>query len=162
MSFFNKKAVEALPLRYIIIALVAALVVGIVLQMTGTLRGGIQSTAEKLNTSVTEKVTCSLDEEAPKITSATLTCNGVSKSVTVTAKVTDDCGVKEAWAYVANKLVTLSTTESDLTAATWTGSLTDSAFTGTVNGYVYATDKSTAENTIDTQAKAFYVNATCS
>jgi hypothetical protein len=162
MSFFNKKAVEALPLRYIIIALVAALVVGIALQMTGTLRGGIQGTAEKLNASVTEKVTCELDEEAPKIIAATLTCNGVSKSITVTADVTDDCGVNEVWAYVENKLVTFSTTEKDLTDATWTGSKTDNAFTGTIEGYVYAKDKSTAGNAIDTQTKAFYINATCS
>ena len=162
MSFFNKKAVEALPLRYIIIALVAALVVGIALQMTGTLRGGIQGTAEKLNASVTEKVTCELDEELPKITDATLTCNGVSKSITVTADAIDDCGVKEVWAYVESKLVTLSTTDDDDTDATWTGSKTDNAFTGTIEGYVYAKDKSTAENVIDTQAQACYVNATCS
>jgi hypothetical protein len=87
----NKKAVEGLPLKYIIIALVAALVVGIALQFTGVLKGGIMSTAEKLNQSVTEEVTCNTDNENPVIAVDSVTCTSGNITVNITA--TDDCGI---------------------------------------------------------------------
>lgn len=61
----NKRGVEALPLRYIIIALVAALVIGIALTFISTLKGGIVGTAEKLNETITEKTEMELDETGP-------------------------------------------------------------------------------------------------
>ena len=45
----NKKAVEGLPLRYLIIALSAALVIGIVMETTGILRSGITGAVINLN-----------------------------------------------------------------------------------------------------------------
>ena len=37
----NKKCVEGLPLKYIIIVLVAVLVIDLILEMTGVIEGGI-------------------------------------------------------------------------------------------------------------------------
>jgi len=89
------KGVESLPLRYIIIALVAALVVGIALQFTGILRSGTIGTAEKLNKTLTEKTICELDEEEPQIVDWNITCNSSTNTVNVhSVKVTDDCGVE--------------------------------------------------------------------
>jgi len=50
----NKKAVEGLPLRYLIMALAAALVVGIVLEMTGMLEISITGAVAKLNETVAD------------------------------------------------------------------------------------------------------------
>jgi len=91
------KGVESLPLRYIIIALVAALVIGIALQFTGILRSGTIGTAEKLNKTLTEKTICELDEEEPQIdkTDLNITCDSSKDIVNVKyVKVTDDCGVE--------------------------------------------------------------------
>lgn len=145
MGFLNKKAVEGLPLKYIIIALVAALVVGIVLQMTGTLQGGIQSTAEKLNESTTERVTCELDNEAPVIGKIETSC--YDGDLNVTATITDECGVAEAWFY--NNLTegsnSLTIAGADDTSANWTFSGSEDNWNETVEISVYAKDKATAE-----------------
>jgi len=50
----NKKAVEGLPLRYLIMALAAALVIGIVLEMTGILGTSITGAIAKLNETVAD------------------------------------------------------------------------------------------------------------
>lgn len=98
----NKRGVEALPLRYIIIALVAALVIGIALQFTGILKSGTINTATKINKTLTEKTTCELDEEKPIISDWTITCNATTNEVNVsTVKITDDCGVD--WAKIELK-----------------------------------------------------------
>jgi len=39
----NRKCVEGLPLKYIIIVLVAVLVIDLILEMTGVIEGGIMS-----------------------------------------------------------------------------------------------------------------------
>lgn len=154
----NKKAVEGLPLKYIIIALVAALVVGIALQFTGTLRGGIQSTADQINTTIAEKTTCELDSTAPRVVSASATCS--SGNISITATITDDCGTSEAWAYAkkgtSSYSVTLKTTAVDDKNAVWTG-YNSSLTTGAYSAYVYAKDKSTSTNTISTQSSAFEI-----
>jgi hypothetical protein len=88
----NKKAVEGLPLKYIIIALVAALVVGIALQFTGVLKGGIMNTANKINESTTMQTTCALDTEDPVASDWSITCNSTTNLINVASvKVTDDC-----------------------------------------------------------------------
>ena len=93
----NKKGVEALPLRYIIIALVAALVIGIALQFVGTLKGGTLAAAEKMNETLTEKTTCALDDEAPEITidEGKSYCNSTTDILHIEATITDECGVDE-------------------------------------------------------------------
>ncbi len=91
----NKRGVEALPLRYIIIALVAALVIGIALQFTGILKSGTINTATKINDTLAQKTTCELDEEAPVISDWNVNCNATTDIVNITSvKVTDDCGVE--------------------------------------------------------------------
>ena len=47
-----KKAVEGLPLKYIIIVIVAVLVIELVLEMTGIIRGGIISSLININNTV--------------------------------------------------------------------------------------------------------------
>lgn len=151
----NKKAVEGLPLRYIIIALVAALVVGIALQFTGVLKVGILSTAEKINESTTTQTTCALDTEKPIIETISATCT--SGNLTLNATITDDCGVKEAWFAKTGVDGTTSLTKigTDDKSATWTFSGTGWS-TGTYN--VYARDKSNTE--MMSSGKAY--NVTCS
>lgn len=39
----NKKSIEGLPLKYLIMVIVAVLVIDIILEMTGTIKGGIMS-----------------------------------------------------------------------------------------------------------------------
>ena len=45
----NKKGVEGLPMKYVIIAIIAALALAIILEVTGILRGGIINAATSLN-----------------------------------------------------------------------------------------------------------------
>ncbi|MDD5182157.1 MAG: hypothetical protein PHC66_03235 [Candidatus Nanoarchaeia archaeon] len=164
----NKKAVEGLPLKYIIIALVAAICVGIALQFTGVLKTGILSTAEKINESTTMQTTCALDAEAPVIEFATLVCNSTTHTATVTATVTDDCGVADVWAYIDNGADDIGinfdkASGADNRDATWTGSETDTTkFSGTneIEGYIYADDKANTANTISFE-DAYYVTANC-
>jgi hypothetical protein len=50
----NRKAVEALPLRYIIMVIIAALVIAIILEFVGVLRTGILSGVLRLNQTLRE------------------------------------------------------------------------------------------------------------
>jgi len=158
----NKKGVEALPLRYIIIALVAALVIGIALQFTGILKSGTINTATQINKTLTEKTTCELDEEKPVISDweGNIKCNATTNIVNVTTvKITDDCGVE--WAKIELKNSTndfngladlkIKSAEDD----TWNGvfNFTDAA--NVIKTYdiqsgdivvIWAKDKANAEN----------------
>jgi hypothetical protein len=49
MCWNDRKGVEGLPLKYVIIILVAALVIGIAIIMATTLGGGIQTSTGILN-----------------------------------------------------------------------------------------------------------------
>lgn len=89
----NKKGVEALPLRYIIIALVAALVIGIALQFTGILKEGIMGSADRINDSLTEKTICELDDEEPIISDLSVICNETTEMISVVVKLEDECGI---------------------------------------------------------------------
>lgn len=99
----NKKGVEALPLRYIIIALVAALVIGIALQFVGTLKGGVINSAEQMNDTLTEKTTQALDDEDPVVSwnAANISCSAVGDELNVSVEVTDASGLE--WVYVELK-----------------------------------------------------------
>jgi hypothetical protein len=145
--FLNKKAVEGLPLKYIIMALVAALVVGIALQMTGTLQGGIQGTAEKLNSSVTERVTCELDDEEPKIDENSITCNATSNVLSVNVDITDDCGLDRAVFIDADNDEWTDLTEGNNDE--WSGTLSGTGINydaGDLVVTILAYDKATPEN----------------
>jgi len=52
----NKKGVEGLPLKYVVIVLVAAISIGIVTSMTGILSDGIIFSTGKLNETLYDKV----------------------------------------------------------------------------------------------------------
>lgn len=52
----NKKGVEGLPLRYLVIALGAALAVGIVLEMTTSLNQGITGAVTKITEVLSNQV----------------------------------------------------------------------------------------------------------
>jgi hypothetical protein len=152
----NKKGVEGLPLRYIIIALVAALVIGIALQFTGILRGGIMNAAGNINDSLTEKTTCELDEETPDITFVSGICT--DDKTTITVRLTDDCGINdENVGFYANSAGgsgvwtdLVMDTNSTINNGTWTGTtVVNSTLYGlnkNVTGTIVAKDKSTAAN----------------
>jgi len=71
----NKKGIEGMPLKYIVIALVAALVIGIALQFVGILKEGTIGAAQKYNQSVNEKVVKELDTTSPTIYATALCIN---------------------------------------------------------------------------------------
>ena len=50
----NRKGVEGLPLKYIIIAIVAALVVGVLIQVTGTIGQDVTGAAVRLNNTLAD------------------------------------------------------------------------------------------------------------
>lgn len=52
----GKKGVEGLPLKYLVIALVGSLTIGIALQMTGVLRQGVMTGMGIMNQSLNEKI----------------------------------------------------------------------------------------------------------
>ena len=52
----NKKGVEGLPLKYVVIVLVAALVISMVLEMVGVLRGGILHSIGVINKTLNSTV----------------------------------------------------------------------------------------------------------
>ncbi|MBI1973719.1 hypothetical protein HYS54_02805 [Candidatus Micrarchaeota archaeon] len=57
----NNKGVEGLPLKYVIIILVAALVIAIAVTMTNTLGGGVKTAAQILNNTTITKINESLN-----------------------------------------------------------------------------------------------------
>jgi len=143
----NKKAVEALPLRYIIIALVAAIVVGIALQFTGILKTGILSTAEKINESTATQTTCALDTEHPLITG--IDASWSSGSATIDADLSDECGIETAIAYLkqgstTKASVSLELDEGNAKNGTWSGDVEISS--GTYNITVWAEDDAANPN----------------
>lgn len=131
----NKKAVEALPFRYIIIALVAALVVAIALNFVGVLKAGTIGAAEQLNKSTSESVTCSLDKDKPAITNHTIVCSKTTNTTTVTLELTDACGVDEEsigfyTSQTGNIWTDLTLSSGSKTSGTWSGSITNTTFNG--------------------------------
>jgi len=60
MCLRSKKGIEGLPLKYVVIILVAAIVIGIVLTMTSTLEGGITTSTEVLNNTLAERVNATI------------------------------------------------------------------------------------------------------
>ena len=60
MCLRSKKGIEGLPLKYVVIILVAAIVIGIVLTMTSTLEGGIVTSTEVLNNTMAERVNATI------------------------------------------------------------------------------------------------------
>lgn len=53
----NKKGIEGLPLKYVIIILIAAIVIALVLDMMGILKLGILSSTEKTTSFLNESIT---------------------------------------------------------------------------------------------------------
>jgi hypothetical protein len=138
----NKKGVEALPLKYIIIALVAALVVGIALQFTGTLKGGILSTGEKLNETLATQTACELDFEEPVITVdwENVICYETNNTITIEADITDDCGISGVSFELDgdNEWAKLELTSGDEQDGTW--SVTDLDWDDYGNGFSSPTE----------------------
>jgi len=100
----NKKGVEGLPFKYIIIALVAALVIGMALQFTGILQEGVVGSAERMEESLTRRTICELDEDPPVIEDYEYIVEGKSENgdenltyMEINVTISDECGVKEAW-----------------------------------------------------------------
>ena len=52
----NKKAIEGLPLKYVVIILVAAIVISLVLEIIGVLRGGILHSIGVINQTLNSTV----------------------------------------------------------------------------------------------------------
>ena len=158
----NKRGVEALPLRYIIIALVAALVIGIALQFVGILKGGTIGAAEQFNQSTTTQVACQLDTTGPTVNNGWM-CNNTDRTSCVTtsktgnvlhvyADVTDNdggCGIDDyqgVYAYVykdGSSLTSISLTR--MSGNIFQSSYTPNA-TGTYYAKIYANDNTTVEN----------------
>jgi len=144
----NKRAVEALPLRYIIIALVAALVIGIALQFVGILKSGTISAATKMNESLSERTACELDMDEPVITINSIVCNATTDKISVTANVKDDCGVADVAFTVDNDtdftdMQMSSGTDKD---GTWRAlDIGDYTFGSPIKVFISAFDKSTGD-----------------
>ena len=52
----NRRGVEGLPLKYVIMAIIAALVVGTLIQVTGELNSGIENATGMFVTTLNESV----------------------------------------------------------------------------------------------------------
>lgn len=92
----NKRGVEALPLRYIIIALVAALVIGIAMQFVGILKTTTIGAANQYSQTTNKTIICETDTSNPVIsyTAGNINCNSTTNVITVSnVLVTDNCGV---------------------------------------------------------------------
>ncbi|MFH0986844.1 MAG: hypothetical protein V1911_02220 [Candidatus Micrarchaeota archaeon] len=73
----SEKAVEGLPMKYLIIILVAALVIGTALYMVNTLGSGIHGAVDDMNNSLGDEVSNALGP------TATLTC-GAAQAMSAT------------------------------------------------------------------------------
>ena len=159
----NKKGVEALPLRYIIIALVAALVIGIALQFVGILRGGVISTAETTNRTLEERTRCELDTTGPTVDNGWLCKNdnyascdtgnpGQNSTVYIIANASDNqggCGLDDltgVYAYVYKDNVVIDSVNLRLVSGDIyrINYMVDGG--GTYYAKIYAKDKSPSAN----------------
>jgi hypothetical protein len=158
----NKRGIEGLPLKYLVIALVAALVIGIALQFVGALRGGTIGAAEQFNQTVGQRTACELDSTGPLVNAGWLCQNTNYSSCDTTANsgdvlnlyadVTDNeggCGVDDftgVFAYIHRNGVQLTSVSlrrqsGDIFSGTYTTN-----DTGTYYARIFANDNSTAEN----------------
>ena len=95
----NKKGVEGLPLKYVIIALVAVVVIGMALYVTDSLGTSVKGATDKVGDKLTERTTCELDNERPVVENWQITCNATTNELSVVSvKITDECGIE--WAKV--------------------------------------------------------------
>ena len=144
----NKKGVEGLPFKYIIIALVAALVIGIALQFTNILGEGTISSAERISESLEMKTICELDEEPPVMTNIKTECvyDDETKNLTITVEIEDECGVESVWFYNKDDeiSITLRLIEGTKQEGTWseTRELDYLLF----EGAIFARDSALSEN----------------
>ncbi|GEM_PF-3482447 len=58
----DKKGIEAMPIKYVIIMLVAAVMLGIIAYILVTLRSGSQYAVTEINKTMTEKINESLSQ----------------------------------------------------------------------------------------------------
>ena len=149
----NKKGVEGLPFKYIIIALVAALVIGIALQFTNILGEGTISSAERISETLKMKTICESDEEPPVIKlfeDETFCINGTNHTnLTIKVNVVDECGVASVRFWPYNEFDTLNfemSNEGDKLDGNWTVVYTINEELEEINGNIYASDESPAEN----------------
>ena len=144
----NKKGVEGLPFKYIIIALVAALVIGMVLNFTNILGEGTIGAAERISESLEMRTICELDEEDPVIRVQEIICvyDDETKNLTITVDVEDECGVDSVWFYNEDDKVsiTLRLTEGTKREGTW--SATEELDYLIFKGAVFARDEAVAGN----------------
>ena len=89
----NKKGVEGLPLKYVIIALVAVVVIGMALYVTDSLGTSVKGATDKIGDTLTERTTCELDDEAPEILSLGVVCDASTNMISVTVRLLDECGI---------------------------------------------------------------------
>ena len=57
----DKRGIEGMPMKYLIIMLIAAVVIGIVAYMLVTLKAGTVSSVNKINQTMTEQINKSLN-----------------------------------------------------------------------------------------------------
>jgi hypothetical protein len=163
----NKRGVEALPLRYIIIALVAALVIGIALQFVGILKTTTIGAANQYGAMTNATIICETDKTGPTVNQGWLcnsttydtNCgnttinNGTSKTLHVFADATDNqggCGIDDyngvfAWVYKNGASINTSVPLTRQSGNIFHGTYTESA-AGNYYVVIYAVDNSTTMN----------------
>ncbi len=92
------KGIEGLPFRYVILALVAILVVGIVIQINKMTTKGINTVTGEMTKEINSQITGQFDTKGPEINS--ISVSYIFKGFCITTKLYDESGIKKAIAFV--------------------------------------------------------------
>ena len=141
------KGVESLPLRYVILALVAVLVVGLVIEINNSTVSNVHALTGKMTEEMNEQMNSQFDTTPPIIYgvfSYSTWKNGVKVSCIKTS-LSDESGIKTVVAYMNNGKLYLHKSTTENNREIWEGCFGYSLY-GTYKVTIFAMDNSAHEN----------------
>ena len=141
------KGVESLPLRYVILALVAVLVVGLVIEINNATVNNVHTITGKMTEEINDQMNSQFDTNPPviyDISNYYTWKNGIKVSCIKTS-LSDESGIKTAIAYTDAGKVYLHKSNINNGKEIWDGCF-DSILHGSYRVTIFAMDNSAHEN----------------
>ena len=141
------RAIEGLPFRYAVLALVAILVVGVIIEINKTTTTGINQATGRMTLEINNQINGQFDTKGPDIGEINVWRNW--REVCITAQLFDENGIKSAGAYIkkgsSDVEVHMEYSSKSGNYEEWKG-CTDKDIYGDVTITVWAIDNSPHEN----------------
>ena len=141
------KGVESLPLRYVILALVAVLVVGLVIEINNSTVGNVHAINGKMTEEIDKQMNSQFDTTPPQIygVSTYFTWKNGEEVSCIKTYLKDDSGIKLAIAYMNSGKIYLHKSGMSNDKEVWEGCF-NSRLYGNYKVTIFALDNSVHEN----------------